>query len=302
MRRLLTVLSLATAAWALAGEAALAADALVVVETASGGRFSGAVDGSSTPHQLVLSNARSGITLRRSIVWERIMAATIDGRPVAVEELRAEAGKGSGTQRVPGVQGSADRSLGRGARKIELLGKALPEMVDEESAQQQTGPPPRVTMVATDPYIANWDGDVETDGLVVEIAPRDWYGGLVAAGGTVEVELFAAQRRVFHHAPLSGGDTLELVERWTRSVSAPDFGPRGVQLRLPYGAIHPELRPDWMAGWYGLVHVKFTIPGHGVFEDSRDGVRVRPWAPNRDQLELNTGRRFVPTERLGRVN
>jgi hypothetical protein len=107
---------------------------------------------------------------------------------------------------------------------------------------------------------------------------------------------------VFHHAPLSGGDTLELVERWTRQVTPADFGPGGVQLRLPYGAIHPELRPDWMAGWYGLVHVKMTAPGHGVFEDSRDGVRIRPWAPNRDQLELNTGRRFLPTERLGRVN
>jgi hypothetical protein len=177
----------------------------------------------------------------------------------------------------------------------------MPQQVDEEAMLQKAEPLPRVTMVAIDPYIANWDGDVETDGLVVEIAPRDWYGGLAAASGTVEVELFAAQRRTFHHAPLSGGDTLELVERWTRAVRAEDFGPRGVQLRLPYGAIHPELRPDWMAGWYGLVHVTVTIPGHGVFEDSRDGVRIRPWAPNRDQLELNTGRRFVPTERLGRV-
>ena len=154
--------------------------------------------------------------------------------------------------------------------------------------------------MSMDPYIANWDADVETDGLVVEVAPLDAYGTLVPASGTLEVELFAPQRRVFHHAPLSGGDTLELVERWTRALNAVDFGPRGVQVRLPYGAIHPELRPDWMASWYGLVHVRLTIPGHGVFEDSRDGVRIRPWAPNRDHLEMNTGRRFLPTERLGR--
>jgi hypothetical protein len=102
------------------------------------------------------------------------------------------------------------------------------------------------------------------------------------------------------HLPSLWRRSLELVERWTRSVNAADFGPRGVQVRLPYGAIHPELRPDWMASWYGLVHVRLTIPGHGVFEDSRDGVRIRPWAPNRDNLEMNTGRRFLPTERLGR--
>src|SRR5207237_1020985 len=74
----------------------------------------------------------------------------------------------------------------------------------------------------------------------------------------------------------------------------------GVRLRLPFGAIHPELNPNWTASWYGLVHIRFSIPGHGVFEDSRDGVRIRPWAPNRDQLEMNTGQRFLPTENLGR--
>jgi len=267
-----------------------AAQPAVRVEVASGRAFHGLLDNSSTAEQLVLQTVQSGITLRRSIAWQRILKATVEDRSVSLAELRAIAAEVSGS----GAQGS--RSW-----KIELRGnrdERKPSASIEQAAS--TSAPPQAKMVSFDAYIANWDFDVETDGLVVEIVPLDADGSLVPASGTLEVELFAPQRRVFHHAPLSGGDTLELVERWTRAVQATDFGPRGALFRLPYGAIHPELRPDWMASWYGLVHVRLTIPGHGVFEDSRDGVRIRPWAPNRDQLELNTGRRFVPTERLGR--
>jgi hypothetical protein len=157
-----------------------------------------------------------------------------------------------------------------------------------------------VASVAFDAGLLNWDGDVETDGLLVEIAPVDRDGGLIAVGATVEVELFAPQRRTFDLAPMSGGDTLELVERWTRAVKPEDFGSGGVRLQLPFGAVHPELRPDWVAWHYGLVHVRLAVPGHGVFEASRDGVRIVPWAPNRDRLEMQTGQRFLWTERLGR--
>jgi hypothetical protein len=162
--------------------------------------------------------------------------------------------------------------------------------------------PREVVTIVFDAFIANWDADVETDGLVLDVAPLDAEGYIIPADGTLEVELFASQRRAFHHAPLSGGDTLELAERWTRAINPAELRPGGYRFRLPFGAVHPELDPDWLAYHYGLVHVRLAIPGHGVFEDSRDGIRIRPWAPNRDYLEMNTGRRFLPTERLGRHN
>src|SRR5262245_62561003 len=131
--------------------------------------------------------------------------------------------------------------------------------------------------------------------------PLDVNCYVAPSNGTLEVELFALQRRIqLDLAPMSGGDTLELVERWTRSITPEDFGPSGVRLRLPFGAITPELRPEWTAWMYGLVHARLAIPGQGVFEDSRDGVRIRPWAPNRDRLEMKTGQRFLSTENLGR--
>ena len=64
--------------------------------------------------------------------------------------------------------------------------------------------------------------------------------------------------------------------------------------------MHPEFDENWLS--MGLVHVKFTSPGHGVFEDSRDAIRIRPFAPNRDYLDMHTGRRFLPTEGVGRHN
>lgn len=151
-----------------------------------------------------------------------------------------------------------------------------------------------------DPQIANWDGDVEADGLIVDVAPLSLDRRIVPANAAVEVELFAPQRRTFDLAPQSGGDTLELVERWTRTIAPGDFGASGARLHLPFGAVHPELRPEWTASPYGLVHLRLVVPGQGVFEDSRDGVRIRPWAPNRDRLEIKTGQRFLPTENLGR--
>ena len=80
---------------------------------------------------------------------------------------------------------------------------------------------------------------------MLDIFPLSADGYLTPASGTVEVELFRAAAAVVHHAPLSGGDTLERVERWTRVVTVADFGVNGARLKLPFGAVHPEFDLDW---------------------------------------------------------
>jgi hypothetical protein len=264
---------------------------LVAVKLASGREFSGTIDASSTAEQLVLRSDTGGITLRRPVRWERLAAAAIDGKPVEIGDVKrlAEArGRGSGV----GGRGS-------GVKRIELrdVQPTLSPAADKAPPELQP-----VAMIAFDAFIANWDGYVETDGLIVDLLPLDQWGNLAPASGTAEVELFASQRRTMQHAPLSGGDTFERVERWSQAVELADIGPNGVRLRLPFGAVHPEIDFEWLAYNYGLVHVRFVVPGSGVFDDSRDGIRIRPWAPNRDYLEMNTNRRFLPTERLGRHN
>ncbi len=286
------------AALAFGAAGARAAEPQVVVDVASGRQFRGTLDSTSTADQLVLRTEQAGVTLRRSIRWGRVVRATEDGMPVEIAELRGRVqGSGFKVQQELGDGERGARNRTALPRKIEMRGE--PPAVFDEPVEEEA-PLPRVAMLSFDAAIVNWDSDVETDGVLINIVPLDIYGSLAPVNGTVEVELFAPQRRILEQAPQSGGDTLELVERWTRAITPADFGPSGARLRLPFGAITPELQPNWTASYYGLVHVRLAVPGQGVFDDSRDGVRIKPFAPNRDRLEMKTGQRFLSTENLGR--
>jgi hypothetical protein len=269
--------------------AAFGDDPEIVVRLASGREVRGHMDTASSTQHLVMENTRGGITLRRPIEWQRIDRVTADGQPITVMQLHEMASKRARQQ-------VASRGRTVPTKTIQLR-SALPAAAPLSDAGSTA---PKVATVAMDPQIGNWDGDVEVDGLIVDVAPLDLDRNIIPTNATVEVEMFAPQRRSFDLAPQSGGDTLELVERWTRAITPADFGASGARLRLPFGAVHPDLRLDWTASTYGLVHIRLVVPGHGVFEDSRDGVRIRPWAPNRDRLEMKTGQQFLPTENLGR--
>src|SRR5262245_31705717 len=67
---------------------AKAADPELVVDVASGRQFRGMLDGASSNEYLVLRTEQAGITLRRPIRWERVIAATSDGAPIEVAALR----------------------------------------------------------------------------------------------------------------------------------------------------------------------------------------------------------------------
>lgn len=256
------------------------------VRLIDGQELRGNLDSSSSTRALVLKSGNNGITLRRHLAWGRIEQIQSGGRPIDIVQLRSN---------LPQQQAVVS------TRQARLTIAALQAGAHSSPTIQDVISEPRVTSISFEAGLLNWDADVETDGLVLDLAAFDAQGSLAAVNGTVEVELFVPQRRSFDLAPLSGGDTLELVERWLQPVRPEDFGHTGVRLRLPFGAIHPELRPDWVASHYGLVHVRLAAPGHGVFEGSRDGVRVQPWAPNRDRLEMQTGSRILWTERLGRA-
>ena len=265
------------------------ADEDVVVQVTSGREFRGFLDAASDNKQIVLRTVRDQVTLQRPIQWERVISAFVNGQPTDVAALRELAVH---------TQGTGEQRQKILARRISLQATDTAN----SNATPVTGgvAAPRVAMVSFDASVANWDADVETDGVVIDVAPLDQDRRLVPAAGTLEVELYAPQRRTLDLAPTSGGQTLELVERWTRAIQPSDFTASGVRVRLPFGAITPELQPRWMASPYGLVHIRLAVPGHGVFEDSRDLIRLRPYAPNRDRLEMKTGQRFLPTENLGR--
>lgn len=252
-----------------------AEDRMLTVRLASGRDFTASVD-ARTDEMLWLRFSSGGGHILRPIAWERVVAAQLDGKDVKITELRGLCAR---------LKSDAP------AKEI------LPPAVAVAKPKQPPGAP-TIAYIRIDAWLANWDADVETDGICVQLQPRDENGDLVAVSGSGEVELFAARRRKYHEAPQSGGWMTELVQRWTERVDAPQIGPSGILWRLPFAAVHPEFSSgvdDW-----GLVHVRLVVPGSGVFEQSLDGVRLRNWSPVRDGTFRQDGRRFFSTEMTGR--
>jgi len=265
-------------------QAAAQAPTTVTIQSATGQRWEGLVDARSTNEQLVLRFERGGAILWRSIPWADIRSSSLAGEDVNATELR---------RRVPTLATPAKSRAER--TKLKLLESAP---ADESPQPEIPLPPPKIISISCDALLVNWDADVEADGLLIYLQPLDAWQGMAPVTGMLEVELFTLQARSFHHAPYSGGRSVEPIIRWSQAVNLSDYTIRGAQIKLPFQAAHPEF--DETLGAYGLVHIKFSVPGSGVFEQSMDGVRIRPWSPLRDYLQLDTGRRFLPHETTGR--
>jgi len=248
-------------------------DRPLTVRLASGRKFTAQVD-SRTDDMLWLRFSNGGGSLLRPIAWDRVTAAELDGKQVELKLLR-----------------DVCKDLRSDASPKEALPAAA-------AKSPPPAPAPVVTSIRIDAWLANWDADVETDGICVLVQSLDENGQLIPVSGTAVVELFAAQRRKFNEAPQSGGWMTELMQRWSETIQPEQIGTSGILLRLPFSAVHPEFNPgvdDW-----GLVHVRLVVPGSGVFEQSLDGVKLRNWSPVRSGMFLQNGQRFFSTERTNR--
>ena len=145
--------------------------------------------------------------------------------------------------------------------------------------------------------ISNWDEDVETDGLMVDLTAYSAARTETSIRGQLQVELWAMRRIEQDSAPHGRGRSIEILQRWSVPVAVDAFSSPS-RVKLPFQARHPEFDVSWSS--FGLVHLELVAPGHGVFHHSVDAIRVRPYAPFRDALQVQTGERFLPTELNGR--
>ena len=134
-----------------------AAEPHFVVSVVSGRQFQGTIDATSNGSHVVLRTEKHGMMIRRPIEWHRITSATSDGNPADLVALRQQA-----IDRQPQLHDQPQSLI----KRIELR-TALPP--DEPAIESP--PPVRVALVAFDAYVANWDADLETDGLVLDVAP-----------------------------------------------------------------------------------------------------------------------------------
>jgi len=256
----------------------------VAIELTSGRHVRGMIDPASDGQCLWLQWQQGGISIRRSIAWNRIEGASVAGRPIDRAELRRQAIEVEGPTPPP-------RGMPRGSGRIVWEGSpgpSVPADAGDAAAPFPVARPLEVDSLEVDARAANWDGDVEQDGLVVTIRPRTADGDGVQMHGTLQVELLGTR----------GGRYPVRLGRWSQRVLPEHFVGGVAQYRLPYRAVHPEF--DLATSSHGTVHVRLSVPGRGVFERTAADVRLRPYSAARDRLQQATGRRFLATERTGR--
>jgi hypothetical protein len=272
---------LAPLGWLAAAAAPAGAAEPITVTLASGRQVTAHVDASTDQQRLWLRSGDETIVLLRPVEWPSVQSALVGGRMCTRDELRVLAAQLA----TP----SPDHAAAAPSRA------ALPST--DSSSLRVPDPPPRVRSVSFDVQLANWDADVETDGLLVHVYPLDDAGALVPTGGQLEVTLFAPRRAAFAEVPHGRGVAFSRLAHWSQPVSGDDVLHEN-SIKLGFQASHPEFETGWAS--HGLVHLRLAIAGQGIFDDSQDAVRIRPFAPLRDSLERSHGERFFPEEKTGR--
>jgi len=279
----------------LAGPAGARAADEIQVRLKSGRWFSGYVDARTDHERLWLRTDAAGMEVRRPIAWERIVEATVDGRRLDASELRQQAGRLQSPSRAKTL-----RIAARNEDALEEQAVKSPRGQSGHIPVEASTPPARpICSVDFDARIANWDGDVEPDGLLIDLYPLDAGFQMTPVDGFLTVELIVPQRRAYDEVPRGRGQRFSAIGRWSRVVRPEDLTARGITVKLPFQAAHPSFDDD--VGRYGLVHVRLVVPGRGVFEGSRDGVPTRRvFTPNRDALLPSATGRYFSWERSGR--
>ncbi len=238
----------------------------MTVRLQSGRTFTAAVDARTDDNRLWLRFGAGSTVVLRPVAWSAIVDAWREGEPVDRRRLREVA---------EAMKSPVDPSP---SENLELVPTAAPEAL-WRPVPRAVEITPRVTSLAFAAHLSNFDADAEPDGLVVVVRPFDAWGRILPIDGVVEVELHGAVRRTFQSAPQSGGVVHDLLGRWTKPLHAAVATPDGYLVKLPFP--HRRLEPAAVAS-RGRVHVRLVVPGHGVFEDVRDGVAIQPYAPLRD--------------------
>jgi len=243
------------------------------------------LDQRSDEHRLWLRFSQPLITLASSARWQDVVQGSYHKKIYNADEfrtlalsLRDKAPSRSGVEELPAAEEPAD------------LSQAVVGRPPKDRYVTQPLGPPRVRSLVIDAELANWDADVEMDGLLLHVYPLTEHRISVPVDGSLRIEVLG--QRVLRQRQAT--KFFELA-RTSHRVRQQDFGPAHfATYRIPFRTVHPEFQPG--VGTYGLVHARLGIPGQGSFEASVH-TRLRTFDPVRDQLQLERGKRFFASER-----
>ena len=266
----------------------------VTLTLKSGRTLTAHVDARSDEARLWLRFDAPSTALYRPIAWDRVVRATIAGRELSSEDMRRSIDTWKSTR--PSPITPPEKSAASPAKTSDVIAHDQDDSHAQRAAQALSSRP-SVVAIEVDAAVANWDADVEVDGIVLRLTARDAHGNQVQVAGVVDAKLHAERFVRAGDVPGRNGRTVQLLGHWRRSIQAGRAGRDSIVLRLPFEAVHPEFQLDVAA--FGLLQVQLTAPGQGVFHATVRDVRIRPFSMVRDEIQHATQRRFLPGERTG---
>ncbi len=277
----------------------------VTVQLKNGRKVSGEVDFRTSDELLWLRISDPGIVLRSAFAWQQVDSVLHRGQKLSAKEFGA---------RTPHLKSKLPENFFSTNRQPVVV-RPDADLSQIPSANQQAGQAGRpldgdqqsysnrrVQSLHIEAVVANWDGDVETDGLRIFVYPLDAVGRVVPVNANLRLKLFGQRFAPTTARRWRRNQPFPELETWSVRVRKSDFDEeRGAVYDLRFRRFHPEIDVDIAPD--ALLNARLSVPGNGSFDASDANVNLRPLSQFRDELQLGTGRRFLRreyTRRFGR--
>jgi hypothetical protein len=286
----LVIVRISLLAWACCSTIARAAEP-ITVELHSGHVVQGEVDEQTDGLRLWLRREADGIQLTSGFVWNQVRSVERGGQVFAGSDFLANSGAaksaGKTYQQLPYANRAGER-VQPAAVETEVLPRPVSEQFHQKAIER------RVKTLYIEAYLAQWDGDPQTDGLRVFVYPLSADGELVPVNGQIDLYLLGEIERA---TGVVGNPTLPQfreLERGSQLVKVGDFARGAAMYQLPFRQFHPDFYFD--VARQSLLHARLGVPGQGLFLASDANVQLRGFSRIRDELQMKTPQRFFPSE------
>lgn len=256
----------------------------VTVHVQSGRSFVGAVDPKSDQETLWMRFESAGrIKVLRPIKWTRVRGIETDNGPVDINRFRASvADRATPSTLVPDWPSPS----------VASFDATSPSLAAQ--AKRALGFSSRPVAIVASARLGQWDKDVQPDGIEVVVTALNDRGDPIEVSGTVSLEFIVPQAVDREQAPRQHGSRLTTVARSAHAVTSRDYRGDGAVLRMNFRRNRPLDRSYFT---HGILHVRMTIPGHGVFRTSVEDMPHRTYSQVRELNERAHGQRYLPQEK-----
>jgi hypothetical protein len=263
----------------------------VTVELQNGHVVQGETDEQTDDARLWLRREVDGVQLASGFSWNQVRQVTSGDRVMQGRDFLAAAlgskSIGKTYQELPYATRGAEP-----VRQATAEANVLPQPVSEQFHRKAVER--RVKTLYIEAYLAQWDGDPQTDGLRVFVYPLAADGELVPVNGQIDLFLLGEIERA---TGVVGNPTMPQfreLERGSQLVKVGDFARGAAMYQLPFRQFHPDFYFD--VARQSLLHARLGVPGQGLFLASDANVQMRGFSRIRDELQMKSPQRFFPQE------